>query len=402
MQPLTSPATSKSFTLSVQGQDVAPAEGVVVSGVAWYDVYVSVDQSAFTLWQSLRADNPTAVFTGESGRKYGFRSLARDAAGNVEVKPLASDAWTIVPDLDPPVTQVNTYTVDTDAAVIYLNFSGTDTGGSGLASFQLYVEVDGGAAAWAWIDSYAAGTPSGGVYSGTATYAALVDGQQHTYRFYTVGIDGRGNIEAAPEAPADVLVSATFHERSKLAVIGLDVQQGAAQRSYIRYLDVYFDQADGIQDIIDSLSGQTTDRLALMRHDLNGLNPVDVLLTPQMLSLETEDDLTWLQIDFGARGIAGDPNSVVGNGYYRLSIDVDNDADHTREADLYFYRLAGDTNGDRRVDSLDLLAVSALLASGGYDRDADVNGDGAINTLDRLLVMRGRNQALAPGLPLDD
>jgi hypothetical protein len=217
-----------------------------------------------------------------------------------------------------------------------------------------------------------------------------------------VGIDGRGNTEAAPDAPADVEVTATFNPPSTLAVTGLDVQQGAAQRSYIRYLDVYVNQADGIQDIIDSQGGQTTDRILLTRHDLNGQNPVDILLTPQMLSLETEDDLTWLQIDFGTGGIAGDPNNVVGNGYYRLSIDVDNDANHTWEADLYFYRLAGDTNGDRRVDSLDLLAVNALLASGGYDRDADVNGDGAINTLDRLLVMRGRNQALAPGLPLDD
>ena len=34
--------------------------------------------------------------------------------------------------------------------------------------------------------------------------------------------------------------------------------------------------------------------------------------------------------------------------------------------------------------------------------DADVNGDGAVTSADRLLVMRGRNQALAPQLPLDD
>lgn len=44
----------------------------------------------------------------------------------------------------------------------------------------------------AWGDSYAAGIPMAGVYSRSARYAAPVDGQEHTYWFYTVGIEGRG------------------------------------------------------------------------------------------------------------------------------------------------------------------------------------------------------------------
>jgi len=207
-------------------------------------------------------------------------------------------------------------------------------------------------------------------------------------------------VEAAPDAPDDIVVTATFDPPSTLAVTGLDVQRGAIQRSYIQYLDVYFNQTEGIQTIIDSLAEETTDRIALTRYDLNGQNPVSVPLTVDLLSLRAED--LALEIDFGAGGIGGNPNAVNGNGYYRVSLDTDNDADNTLETDLYFYRLAGDTNGDRRIDSLDLLAVNALLSSGGYDSDADVNGDGVINTLDRLLVMRGRNQALASGLPLDD
>ena len=67
VQPLTSPATSKSFAVTVVGSDVQPADGVVVSGVSLFDVYVSVDQGAFTLWQSLPAANPTAMFTGPAG-----------------------------------------------------------------------------------------------------------------------------------------------------------------------------------------------------------------------------------------------------------------------------------------------------------------------------------------------
>jgi hypothetical protein len=165
IEQLASPATSKSIELNVWARD----EGVAPSGVAWIDVYVSVDQSAFTLWKSFEVNPPTVTFAtnatymAESGRKYGFRTLARDAADNVESKPLASDAWTIVPDLDAPETQVDSYVVHDTTAVIELFFSGSDTGGSGLASFQLWVQVD--SEDPTLVGTYGTGAPVGGVYS---------------------------------------------------------------------------------------------------------------------------------------------------------------------------------------------------------------------------------------------
>jgi hypothetical protein len=391
IEQLASPATNKTIELNVWAQD----EGVAASGVAWIDVYVSVDQSAFTLWKSFEADPPTANFTtkatfeAESNRMYGFRTLARDAAGNVETKPLASDAWTIIPDLDAPVTQVDSYLVDASAAVIQLDFSGIDPGGSGLASFQLWVQVDNeGPTLFA---TYAAGALVDSVYSGSATYAALRDDTQHAYRFYTVGIDGHGNVETPPEAPADVVVMETFAAPTVLTVTGFDVQRGALQRSYIQYVDVTFNVPDGVSEIDSS-------RLRLQRYSLNGENPVDVPLDD--VNLQAVDEV--LTLDFGEQGIGGDRNGLAGNGYYGLLIDTDDDLENGYEVERFFYRLAGDTNRDRRNDSLDLLAVNALLASGGYDENADVNGDGVINASDRLLVMRGRNQVLASHLRLDD
>jgi hypothetical protein len=397
--PLASPATSKEITINAWAHD----GGVVPSGVAWIDVYVSVDQSAFTLWKSLSASEPTATYMAESGRRYGFRTLARDAAGNVEVKPLASDAWTIVPDLDAPVTQVDNAVVHKNTAVIQLSFSGTDTGGSGLASFQLWVQVD--SADPTLVGAYAAGTPVGGVYFGSATYAAITDGVEHTYRFYTVGIDGRGNVEAAPGAPADVVVTETFAAPTVLTVTGFDVQRGALQRSYIRHLDVTFNRSGDIAAIIESLNdgNPATDRLRLTRYDLNGQAPVDVPLGG--VNLQAVDEV--LKLDFGIEGIGGDRDGLLGNGYYKLSIDTDGNVNNGFEVDKYFYRLAGDTNSDRRVDSLDLLAVNALLGvtvdpNNPSHVNADVNGDGRIDSADRLLVMRGRNQVLASHLVLDD
>ena len=169
----------------------------------------------------------------------------------------------------------------------------------------------------------------------------------------------------------------------------------------------------GIQEIIESLGGGTS-RIALTRYNLSGESPVNVPLTAGMLSAR-EVDLA-LQVDFGSNGIGGNRNGLEGNGYYKLAIDADNDAAHTLETDLFFYRLAGDVNHDRRVDSLDLTAVNNLLAvppvpydvnrDGVIDAkdrtDADVNGDGSVTSADRLLVMRGRDQTLASQLPLDD
>jgi hypothetical protein len=205
-------------------------------------------------------------------------------------------------------------------------------------------------------------------------------------------------VEAAPEAPADVVIEKRFDPPEVLTVTGFDVQRGAMQRSYIQYVDVTFNVPDGVSEIDSS-------RLRLQRYNLNGQNPVDVPLDG--VNLQAVDKV--LTLDFGEQGIGGDRNGLAGNGYYKLSIDTDGDLSNDYEVDKYFYRLAGDTNRDRRVDSLDLLAVNALLSSGlPFDPDnpshvnADVNGDGVINASDRLLVMRGRNQVLAPQLPLDD
>jgi hypothetical protein len=79
------------FTVSWSGQDDAGG-----SGIASYDIYVSIDGGAFQPW--LTATTATsAAYPGTIGHSYGFYSVARDNAGNVEALPSTAQAQISVP-----------------------------------------------------------------------------------------------------------------------------------------------------------------------------------------------------------------------------------------------------------------------------------------------------------------
>jgi hypothetical protein len=66
-----------------------------------------------------------------------------------------------------------------------------------------------------------------------------------------------------------------------------------------------------------------------------------------------------------------------------------------------FYRLFGDTNGSRKVTTTDRNNVNANIGRTGVN-EADVNGDGIVNSKDRDYVTKQLNRALSTSLPLDD
>ena len=196
VSPLATRQSTLTFTISVTGSD--SVAGGVSSGVASYDIYVSDNGQPWTLRQTVPASSPSAQFTGQSNHSYGFYSIAHDAAGNVELKSPLVEGGTYVPDLTPPATSVTS--VATATPTFQVSFQGTDTGGSGVASFQVMVSVDGAAATF--VGTVAGGTPVAGVYSGSITYQAIADGASHSYRFYTIGADGAGNQETPPAGAA--------------------------------------------------------------------------------------------------------------------------------------------------------------------------------------------------------
>jgi hypothetical protein len=73
-----------------------------LSGIASYDVQYQDNGGAWTNWQT-NVTTTSATFNGVSGHTYGFRSRARDVAGNIEAWPSSADAQTsVVVALTPP------------------------------------------------------------------------------------------------------------------------------------------------------------------------------------------------------------------------------------------------------------------------------------------------------------
>ena len=80
---------SASFTVNWSGSDDAGG-----SGIAGYDVYVSDNGGAFTLFQAA-ATATSATFNGLDGHTYSFYSVATDHVGNVQPTPSTQTTTTV-------------------------------------------------------------------------------------------------------------------------------------------------------------------------------------------------------------------------------------------------------------------------------------------------------------------
>lgn len=80
------------------------------SGIASYDIYVSDNGGAWSLWQAATTST-NASFRGQPQHTYGFSSRAHDNAGNIESQHLTADATTRIvanPQLQMTVTPAST------------------------------------------------------------------------------------------------------------------------------------------------------------------------------------------------------------------------------------------------------------------------------------------------------
>jgi hypothetical protein len=162
------------FTVNWAGNDVG-------SGIATYDIWVSENGEAHTLW----LDNTTstsATYTGTNGNTYDFKSVATDNVGHTEAVPTTADATTTVDGIAPS-SQVAALPTTLNTTDINVTWSSPD---ADLAHYDIFVSKDSGAYTL-WLSNTTATS---------ATYTGGIDGS--TYHFYSLATDAVGNTEAAP------------------------------------------------------------------------------------------------------------------------------------------------------------------------------------------------------------
>ena len=378
------------------GNDVLGSLGSQLSGVLEYDLYVAIGNGSFNKFATVPATAPSAIYRASSNQTLFFRSVARDVAGNTESDLVVNaDTQITVGDFDPPVTQVTSATPNS-FGLFSVSISGTDSGGGQLRFLDLYVAVDGGTAEL--ISSAVAGSPNvQGVFTASTNYQGRADGIAHTYRFFSIGRDTAGNIEAAPSKAFDIVTTNTFAS-GVLRATGIDVQLGAAQRSYIRYLDILFSDEAGLSDLL-LLNPLKLERFALNATDVTA-NTGTLVATPGITKVGDR-----LRLDFGSNGITGSRTTNTGDGFYRVLVDGNADGDYTDAVDsvFEFVRLLGDSTGNAVVDAADLAVVNAQFGRSAPTINApglngDTDGSGAVNTSDRSRTTASQNRALATPL----
>jgi hypothetical protein len=431
--------TTDTFPVQVTFTDPGSASAPA-SGVSAVSLYVSVNNGPFSLYQTIDLTTPetsgtvTFTFDGQDRNLYAFHSIAEDAAGNIESKSsVAIEASTAVPDLNPPVTHVlssnpsyswspfpssefnglTASSYNSSTGVFTINWAGADpdahtgTPPGSIALVDIYVEIDGSPPTL--IGQLNGGTPnSSGVYTGSMTYNALADGQPHTYSFYSIGIDDEQKAQVGPATPDATFSDITYS--APLAVQSLTVEKGIAERSYIRYLDVDFNEtvttSTALQSLQAGLSGSSPNSYVELLWYGENLNSTS---TPQgsvnlfntgttaSVSLSGND----LSINFGPNGITslltetgvsgtGSPSTSFGDGWYALGIDATGNPSTGPTYWVTFFRLLGSATGDTTVSGpytaagTDAYVVYHAMGESGQLLDADVNGDGSVNSKDLI------------------
>ena len=101
--------------------------------------------------------------------------------------PVTTNTWTNIIDADGPTSSVAALAA-ADPNPVRVRWSGVDdAGGSGVATYDIFVSADGGPFSL-WLDDTTALT---------AQYDGIIG---HTYAFYSVATDNVGHVEAAPQA----------------------------------------------------------------------------------------------------------------------------------------------------------------------------------------------------------
>ena len=248
ISPLPARETSLVFPVSVTGSDGgSPAVGRGVLRHLRVDQRRSLD----VLDERARVQPDGRLHRAEQHHLRVLQHRPRPCRQHRESRQPVIEASTYVPDLTPPVTTVdattgtNPSTVNTTTGTFTLNITGSDPGGGLITYFEVYVSIDGGA--YQEVGPYAipaGAADSSGNYHSTVPYQGLTDGKSHSYSFYSIGLDSAGNLQSAPSSPNVTFANETFAVPTALAVTSFTVEHDSPSRSFVRYLDIGFNESD--------------------------------------------------------------------------------------------------------------------------------------------------------------
>jgi hypothetical protein len=230
------PATTfPSFTVTWSGADDGNG-----AGIATYDVFVSDNGAPFTalLQETTATSTP---FTGVVGHTYAFYAVATDNVGHTQVTPINAQATTQVvpPDTTAPTSIVSALPVFSRPSFT-ITWSGQDNqGGSGIATFTIFVSDNGGAfTAWKTATSAASA-----VYQGSSG---------HTYSFYSVATDQAGNVQTTPAA-AQATTQTLLSTPNKLYIdaVYLDLLGRPSDVTGLNYWSGQLDQGEARATLIN-------------------------------------------------------------------------------------------------------------------------------------------------------
>jgi len=195
--------TSTTFTVSWSGTDVGGP------GIAHYDVFVADNGGPFTPFQSF-ATSTSATFTGVNGHTYGFYSVATDNVGNRQATPTAAQATTAVSVVTALPTSHVAALALLSPATFTVSWVGSDVGGPGISSFDVYVSDNNG--------------PFTALLTGTTATSTTFNGANgHTYGFYSVATDTAGNHQVTPASAQATTVVATDPNQRYVGAVYQDV-----------------------------------------------------------------------------------------------------------------------------------------------------------------------------------
>jgi hypothetical protein len=157
-----------------------------IGSVQIYDRFKAPGQAEWGAWYPDGQPVTTSPYTAymfDDGT-YEFYSVGIDEAGNRETAPLVADTTTIL-DRAAPSTSAGQVPPKVSTPTIKIPFRATDSGGSGIASVELYAHAD--------------GQPTYLAASGTVSpFTFTFDQGASNYYFYTIGVDVAGNREGIP------------------------------------------------------------------------------------------------------------------------------------------------------------------------------------------------------------